>query len=173
MKLTEAVEEIDQVTKKPKKKVALAAVIVVVVGAAGVVSATFLSEKTKQWATPTAPTSTPVPPRIVVLPDTDRLVLNNLGNEDLFLWGAKVGTGPAIIENTPRTVPAHLSYHLFTDQLKATGEGMTPIEYYLTDTHGRHYVETVGLYLRHQPDGGFIGDTQELGLIEKDWSREN
>lgn len=80
-------------------------------------------------------------------PSTKRINIFNKGQTNVFLWGSKMGDGPALIEKEPRLITPGGFYYVFADQVEAeaikktggNGEMRGDLKLYLTNLNETKY----------------------------------
>jgi hypothetical protein len=117
------------------------------------------------------------PPAVVLLPGRDRLLFENKGSTEIYLWGSGTDNETPPIEMNARIVPVGHHYYFLTDTLEAraraalgaNGERLVPFSVYLSDSEGRRYTAKFGVLVIIR-DSEITFHTQQLGFSEGGWT---
>jgi hypothetical protein len=113
----------------------------------------------------------PVLPSVILVPEPDRLVLYNRGDEDLMIGGTKFSAGPSEMPKDVFILPKNGFYYFLTDKINTDtlgGKEIVPFEVYLLDQRRAHFTANFEL-LFVVKDKNVTIHTHNLGVVEGGW----
>lgn len=109
-------------------------------------------------------------------PSTKRINIYNKGQTNIFLWGSKMGDGPALVEKEPRLITPSGSYYVFADQLEdeiiqktgGNGEVRGDLKIYLKNQGDTKYKVSVIIFAKCE-NGRVSINTQTTSIKPEAW----
>jgi hypothetical protein len=110
---------------------------------------------------------------------TKRIIVENRGKTNIYLWGTKTGSGRICIGKNPRVISPKTSYYLFFDHIEKeilqklgpNAESHIPFEIFITNEKKEKFNVKYLLQVVIVKNSLTI-HTQNIGIFKMDWSRQ-